>query len=90
MRPSSHWTAFQYRPAPSTNSVPPTLVTPGTLPGRSTASPGFCVSAQSAAPLSPDAANQVMPCALACCAHCWNVATSDDGRFRLAIAVARR
>ena len=76
---------FQYVPEPSANSVPPTLVTPGKAPGRSTERPGFCVSPQSAPPLSPDGASQVIPCALACCAHCWKEATYLGGRrFRLA------
>src|SRR5579864_4740186 len=42
--------AFQNCPEPSENSVPPTDVTSGMLPGISTESPGFCGSSQSAPP----------------------------------------
>src|SRR5580692_3375700 len=77
--PEEEFVGLQYCPLPSANSVPPTLVTSGTAPGRSTDRPGFWESSQSAAPLSPEAANQVIPCALACSAICWNALASELG-----------
>ena len=59
---------FQYVPPPSLNSVPPTAVTSGMLAGKFTAKPWvamLALSSQSAAPLSPDEASQVMPCVFA-------------------------
>ena len=68
------WCEFQYAPPCSSNMVPPMPVISGMLAGESTAKP-FCAmaaprSSQSPAPLSPEAANHVIPCAFACCAIC--------------------
>src|SRR5258708_1940487 len=70
---------FQYDPLLSLNSVPPTAVTSGMLAGASTERPGCVESPQSAAPVSPDAANQVMPCAFACRAQVRNMSASARG-----------
>ena len=62
--PLGPFAVFQYALPPSLNSVPPTAVTSGMLAGKFTAKPWEAMltpSSQSAAPLSPDEASQVMP-----------------------------
>ena len=61
---------LQYEPPASFNSVPPPRSLPGVLAGKVTAGPWvatiFSPSSQPAAPESPEAFIQVMPCAFAC------------------------